>query len=57
MRGREIFGNLVPYDKIWRTGADNSTKISFTTDVIIDDNTIKQVRIQFFQFQVKMNGW
>ena len=41
MRGREIFGNLVPYDKIWRTGADNSTKISFTTDVIIDDNKIK----------------
>ena len=35
MRGREIFGNLVPFNKIWRTGADNSTKISFSTDVVI----------------------
>ena len=32
MRGREIFGNVVPFGKIWRTGADSSTKISFSTD-------------------------
>ncbi|RPG64512.1 MAG: DUF2911 domain-containing protein [Flammeovirgaceae bacterium TMED290] len=35
-RGRDIFGNLVPYDKIWRTGANSGTEISFSTDVIID---------------------
>ena len=34
MRGREIFGNLVPYGKIWRTGANASTKISFSTNVV-----------------------
>ncbi len=32
MRGREIFGNLVPYNRIWRTGANASTKISFSTN-------------------------
>ncbi|NNG11070.1 MAG: DUF2911 domain-containing protein, partial [Arenibacter sp.] len=31
MRGRTIFGNLVPFDKIWRTGANARTKISFST--------------------------
>ena len=31
-KGREIFGNLVPFGKLWRTGANSSTKISFSTD-------------------------
>lgn len=35
MRGREIFGNLVPYGEIWRTGANNNTKITFSDDVEI----------------------
>ena len=56
MRGREIFGNLVPFGKIWRTGADNSTKISFTTDVIIDDNTIKAGTYSIFSIP-SQNEW
>ena len=38
-RGRDIFGNVVPYGKIWRTGADNCTTISFSTDVVFNSNT------------------
>ena len=56
MRGREVFGNLVPYGKIWRTGADNSTKISFTTDVIIDNNTIKAGTYSIFSIP-RQNEW
>lgn len=41
MRGRTIFGDLVPYDKLWRTGANASTKITFSTDVVIDGTTLK----------------
>ena len=33
MKGRTIFGSLVPYDKVWRTGANNATKITFSTPV------------------------
>lgn len=33
MRGRKIFGDLVPYNKVWRTGANNATTISFTDTV------------------------
>ena len=55
-RGREIFGNLVPYDKIWRTGADNSTKISFTTDVMVDGNTIKAGTYSIFSIP-NQNEW
>ncbi|WP_127128578.1 DUF2911 domain-containing protein [Pseudoflavitalea rhizosphaerae] len=31
-RGREIFGKLVPYGKVWRTGANEATEITFTKD-------------------------
>ncbi|NNJ89678.1 MAG: DUF2911 domain-containing protein [Eudoraea sp.] len=41
MRGRTIFGNLVPFDKIWRTGANARTKITFSTDVTVGDGTLK----------------
>lgn len=30
---REIFGKLVPYDKVWRTGANEATEIKFYEDV------------------------
>ena len=29
MKGRKIFGDIVPYDKMWRTGANENTKITF----------------------------
>ena len=35
MRGRTIYGNLVPYNKVWRTGANARTKITFSTAVTI----------------------
>ena len=41
MRGRKIFGDLVPFDKVWRTGANANTKISFDTDIMIGETTVK----------------
>jgi hypothetical protein len=35
MKGRKIFGDLVPFDKVWRTGANNATTLTFTDEVII----------------------
>ena len=52
MRGREVFGNLVPFGKVWRTGADNSTKISFDTDVIISGKTIQSGTYSIFSIQL-----
>ena len=48
MRGREIFGNLVPYNKIWRTGANASTKISFSTNVEINGQTVAAGQYSIF---------
>ena len=36
MRGRKIFGGLVPFGKVWRTGANEATSFSTTTDVQVN---------------------
>jgi tetratricopeptide (TPR) repeat protein len=36
VKGRTVFGDVVPYGKIWRTGANQSTKIAFGEDVKIE---------------------
>lgn len=41
MRGRVIFGDLVPYGTLWRLGANANTKITFSTDVTIGENKVK----------------
>jgi len=41
MRGRTIFGGLVPYNKIWRTGANSNTKITFSKAVTIGGTELK----------------
>jgi hypothetical protein len=41
-KGRKIFGELVPYGEVWRTGANGATVISFSTDVEIDGKKVPQ---------------
>ncbi len=40
-KGRKIFGELVPFNEVWRTGANASTKLTFTEDVKIEGNSLK----------------
>lgn len=41
-RGRDIFGaELVPYGKVWRTGANEATEITFTEDVKINGERVE----------------
>ena len=42
MRGRTIFGDLVPFGKVWRTGANANTKITFSDNVTIDGQELKK---------------
>lgn len=37
----EVFGNLVPYNKIWRTGANEATEVKFYTDVEFGNCKVK----------------
>jgi hypothetical protein len=40
MKGRAIFGDLVPYGQVWRTGANSPTKIKFGEDVSIEGKAV-----------------
>ncbi len=42
MKGRKIFGDLVPYDTPWRTGANSATKITFSDDVTFGGAEVKK---------------
>ncbi|WP_263788581.1 DUF2911 domain-containing protein [Salinibacter grassmerensis] len=36
VNGRTIFGDLVPYDEVWRTGANEATTVSVSSDVTVE---------------------
>jgi hypothetical protein len=45
---RNIFGDLVPYDMIWRMGANEATEIEFFRDVKIDGNKLAKGRYTMY---------
>lgn len=67
MRGREIFGNLVPFDKLWRTGANKNTTITFSDPVTIGGKEVKAGSYAIFSkpgatsweviFYADVNNW
>ncbi|MDP2136539.1 MAG: DUF2911 domain-containing protein [Candidatus Didemnitutus sp.] len=47
-KGREVFGGLVPYGEVWRTGANNATKVTFSTDVKINGSPVPAGTYEIF---------
>ena len=47
-RKREIFGGLVPWNQVWRTGAGASTKIKFSKAVVVEGQSIPPGRYSLF---------
>lgn len=45
---RKIWGGLVPYNQVWRTGANEATTIQFNTDVMVSGNKIPAGRYSLF---------
>src|SRR5688500_20389354 len=43
-KGREIFGGLVPYDKVWRTRANEATTFQTNKDLLIERKTLKRAK-------------
>lgn len=48
VKGRTIWGDLVPYDKLWRAGANSATKITFSKDVQINGTDVTKGSYSFF---------
>ena len=41
VKGRVVFGDVVPFGKVWRTGANAATQITFGEDVTVEGNAVK----------------
>lgn len=52
---RQVFGKLVPFGEVWRTGANDATSLNFSTDVTIDGKLIKAGEYALFTIPNKDN--
>lgn len=48
VRGRKIFGGLVPYGEVWRTGANSATRLSFSTPVKVEGKALDAGTYEFY---------
>jgi Protein of unknown function (DUF2911) len=55
-KGRVIFGDLVPFGKLWRTGANQNSMITFSEDVMIGGTAVKKGKYAIFATP-KADAW
>ena len=56
VKGRAIWGGLVPYDKSWRTGANEATTFTTTTDILVAGQKLAAGTYSFFTIPAT-NEW
>jgi hypothetical protein len=56
VKGRKIWGGLVPYDKMWRAGANTATKVTFSRDVTFAGKPLPAGTYAFFVIPTK-SAW
>lgn len=56
VKGRKIWGDLVPYNQVWRTGADEATTIFFSDDVTLNGNKLPAGKYALFTIPSE-NEW
>ena len=57
VKGRKIFGDLVPYDNLWRAGANSPTTIEFSTDIKIGDEILGAGKYAIAMVPRKNGNW
>lgn len=48
VKKRKIWGSLVPYDKIWRTGANQATYLTISDQIVINDEVVPAGKYSIF---------
>ncbi|MGN8067402.1 DUF2911 domain-containing protein [Mucilaginibacter sp. SG564] len=56
VKDRKIFGGIIPYGEVWRTGANAATTITFTEKVIIEGHNVPAGTYSLFSIPQR-NGW
>lgn len=55
-KDREIFGKLVPYDEVWRTGANEATTFETSSDILVDGSLLKAGKYTLWSIP-KQDSW
>lgn len=56
VKERTLWGGLVPYEKVWRTGADEATTITFSGDVTVEGQALAAGAYSLFTIPTE-DGW
>lgn len=57
VKGRKVLGELVPFDKVWRAGADSATSITTSKAIKVEGKTLAAGRYAFFVIPSKSGTW
>src|SRR5690606_36339301 len=57
VKGREIFGGLVPYDKVWRAGANQATLLETTAAIQVEGKNLPAGKYTLFMLPTANKGW
>ncbi|MGY6743465.1 MAG: DUF2911 domain-containing protein [Cecembia sp.] len=57
VKGRVIWGDLVPYNEVWRTGANEATFVDFNADVKVEGQELKAGRYSLFTIPKSSGKW
>jgi DUF2911 family protein len=57
VKGRKIWGGLVPYDKVWRAGANEATTFETDKDIQIGGKLLPAGKYGFFLLPAENNEW
>lgn len=57
VKGRVVWGDLVPYNEVWRTGANESTFVDFDSDVIVEGQKLGAGRYSLFTIPKASGKW
>ena len=57
VKNRKIWGELVPYDQVWRAGANNATTIEFNYPVVINGQPLEAGKYGFFIIPKEHDRW
>jgi len=57
VKGRTVWGDLVPWNKVWRAGANNATTIECSTDILFNDKRVPAGKYALFVLPYKDSTW
>lgn len=57
VKGREIWGNLEPWNEVWRAGANENTTITFSQDVLVNSTPLGSGKYGFFMIPRVEGPW